>query len=130
MPASFTISQQFSVDSAALYHAWLSSEEHTQMTGGEAHCSEYLGDSFSAWDGYISGTNVSLVPHSEIKQTWRTTEFAESDKDSELLITFEDNDLGCTQTLTHTNIPDGQSNYEQGWEDHYFSPMRAYFSKS
>jgi hypothetical protein len=32
-------------------------------------------------------------------------------------------------TLIHNNIPKGQSDYEQGWINHYFEPMKTYFKK-
>jgi hypothetical protein len=32
-------------------------------------------------------------------------------------------------TLHHTDIPDGQSGYGQGWRDNYFDPMQALFTK-
>ncbi|MBF6605691.1 MAG: hypothetical protein IVW53_08950 [Chloroflexi bacterium] len=36
---------------------------------------------------------------------------------------------GTLITLHQTNIPEGQSGYEQGWRDNYFDPMRAFFTK-
>ncbi len=127
MATSIHIKQQFPVDATRLYNAWLNSEEHANMTGGEAEVSNTENGTFSVWDGYITGKNVRLVTDTEIVQTWRSTEFKESDADSELTVKFKNNDKGCELTLIHTNIPDGQPDYEQGWEDHYFAPMRDYF---
>lgn len=129
MPTQIKIKQQFPVSASTLYHAWLNSKEHAQMTGGEANVSNSEGGKFSVWDDYITGKNVSLKTDSEIVQTWRSTEFKESDPDSELIVRFKDNENGCELTLFHLNIPDGQPDYEQGWEDHYFVPMREYFEK-
>lgn len=100
------------------------------MTGGEAECSDAVNGLFSVWDGYITGKNLSLLSDSEIIQTWRSMEFKDSDADSELTIKFVNNQDGCELTLIHTDIPDNQPDYEKGWEDHYFAPMRDYFSKS
>lgn len=127
MATSISIKQQFPVSAATLYHAWLNSDEHTKMTGGPAECSDVLGESFSVWEGYITGKNLSLKPNSEIVQSWRSSDFNESDPDSELTVRFKDNENGCELTLIHESIPDGQPDYEQGWEDHYFAPMTAYF---
>ena len=127
MSVSCEIKQQFPVSASMLYSAWLNSEEHAKMTGGEAEVSNSEGGEFSVWDGYITGKNVSLLADSEIVQTWRSTEFKDSDADSELVIRFKDNDKGCELTLIHTNIPDGQPDYEKGWQDHYFVPMKEYF---
>lgn len=124
---AFRISDQFPVSTETIYKAWLNSESHTAMTGGEAQCSDRVGDGFTAWDGYISGENVELKPFERIVQKWRTTEFAESDADSQLEITLRDVEGRCELILYHSNIPDGQSDYEQGWKEHYFVPMHEYF---
>ncbi|GAB5409367.1 MAG: hypothetical protein BalsKO_17320 [Balneolaceae bacterium] len=97
------------------------------MTGGEASCTDYVGGTFTAWDGYISGTNISLIENKEIKQSWRTTEFTDSDDDSELIIRLKNIDEGCELTLIHSNIPEGQSDYKKGWIEYYFNPMKEYF---
>lgn len=126
----FTLTKTFPVSAEQLYQAWLDSEQHTAMTGGAAVCTEEQGREFSAWDEYISGKNLRLVPFKEILQSWRTTQFSEEDPDSEVLLTFRDTPKGCEMLLHHSNIPEGQPDYEQGWENHYFTPMQAYFESS
>lgn len=112
-----------------LYRAWLDSKTHTQMTGGEAICSTLEGESHSAWDEYISGKNITLIPNKEIIQTWRTTEFSETDEDSIVKIRFQEVSGGTELTLHHSNIPEGQLQYTSGWKEHYFEPMTDYFNK-
>lgn len=128
MKTSFTLIKAFEVNSEQIYQAWLDSTLHTAMTGGKAICSDQTGGSFSAWDGYISGKNISLTTNKRIVQKWRTTEFREKDEDSEITIELNDTLEGCELTLRHTHIPEGQSNYKLGWSQHYFEPMHAYFS--
>ncbi len=99
------------------------------MTGGEATGSLEVGEGFTAWDGYISGRNIALIPNETIVQAWRTTEFDEQDQDSKLEIRLKQMNNGCEITLIHTEIPPGQPDYEKGWEEHYFQPMREYFEK-
>lgn len=125
---SFQLKATFPVPPLTLYSAWLNSEEHTKMTGGEAQCSNKEGGGFTAWDGYISGKNVRLVPDKEIHQRWRTAEFDESDEDSVLQISFRETAAGCEVTLNHSHIPEGQPDYERGWTVHYFDPMTNYFN--
>ena len=125
---SFTIKERFPVSSNILYEAWLDSEQHSAMTGGEAVCSNKESDSFSAWDGYISGVNKKLIEGKEIVQSWRTSDFSDSDSDSFITLKFNETDGGCEITLIHSNIPEGQPDYEQGWKEHYFEPMKEYFS--
>jgi activator of HSP90 ATPase len=130
MNKQIELKESFPVKPSVIYKAWLDSEKHSEMTGGAAECSDEIGQEFTAWDGYISGTNKVLVQNEKIVQNWRTTEFKDSDPDSELQIDLQETEEGCQLTLTHLNIPEGQSNYEQGWIDHYFTPMKAYFKNS
>lgn len=130
MKISFTIKQQFPKSPMEIYDAWLNSEQHTAMTGGVATASIDVGAVFSAWDGYITGKNLELLPNQKIKQSWRTTDFQDGDEDSMLELLFTATSTGCEMTLSHSNIPEGSPDYEQGWENHYFQPMRAYFGRS
>ncbi len=128
MKESFVLKETFEIEPSFLYHAWLDSDLHGQMTGGEAQCSNFEGGTFSAWDGYITGENIELTKNKKIVQTWRTTEFDEKDEDSTLSIELVEIQGGTAFILTHTNIPEGQSQYKQGWVDHYFSPMKEFIS--
>ena len=127
MKEKFEIREFFNVSPSLIYHAWLDSIAHTAMTGGEAECSKIVDEDFSAWDGYIWGKNVKLVNNQEIVQSWRTVEFMEEDEDSIVTILLKKVDKGTELTLKHTNIPKGQTQYEEGWKEHYFEPMKTYF---
>lgn len=111
------------------YKDWLTSKTHSDFTGGEAKTSDKVGASFTSWDGYISGKNIELVSGKKIVQSWRTTEFSDSDEDS--IIELELEVIGsneCKLTLHHKNIPAGAGEkYKLGWEEHYFEPMSDYY---
>ena len=127
MSIEFTVSAIIPAAPQAIYDAWLDTAGHTYMTGSPAHTSAKVG--FDAWDGYISGKNLSLEPGKRIVQSWRTTQFEASHQDSQIEASLEAIDGGTQVTLTHTNIPDGQGHYEQGWVTHYFEPMQKHFGK-
>lgn len=113
-----------------VYAAWMSSEGHTAMTGAEAHVDPRAGGEYDAWDGYITGRTVELEPGRRIVQTWRTSEFADSDRDSQVEVLLEPIAEGTRLTLRHADVPDGQLQYEQGgWQESYFEPMREYFAR-
>jgi activator of HSP90 ATPase len=127
---AFTISAFIPAPVQQIYQAWLSSEGHSQMTGCPAEVQEGIGGAFKAWDGYIWGKTLELEPYRRIVQTWRTSEFPEGSPDSHVEILLEETVDGTWITLIHTNIPPGQAeSYKQGWEDFYFTPMRAFFSR-
>ena len=108
----------------AVYEAWLDSKKHSDFTGSPARIEGKVGGEYTAWDGYIRGTNLELIPGKRIVQSWRTTEFSSSSPDSKVIITFSESRSGTKLTLHHSNIPEGQeAEYQQGWKDFYFIPM-------
>ena len=130
MPESFQISTILPAGPERIYIAWLDSSEHSQFTGGAAEISPVVGGIFTAWDGYIKGVTLELIPHSRILQAWRAEDFPLEAADSQLDVRLEEVPGGTRLTLTHSNLPDGQAEeFKQGWLDFYFTPMQAYFSE-
>jgi uncharacterized protein YndB with AHSA1/START domain len=130
MPYTYTLTALIPATPREIYEAWLDSVAHSEMTGGDANVSGEVGGEFSAWDEYITGRNVELVPAERIVQSWRTDEYDDEHEDSTITITFEETDDGTLLTLVHSNVPDDQTHYEEsGWESNYFEPMRAYFAR-
>ena len=127
MPVEFEVSTTFNALPEKIYHAWLDSTQHGEMTGGGANTSTEIGGEFTAWDGYITGRNVELIPGERIVQTWRTSEFETSDPDSNLEVIFESLEGGTKLTLRHTKLPAHGMQYKQGWVENYFEPMKQYF---
>lgn len=130
MGIEFRISEVFPDTPEALYNAWLDSKLHSDMTGGKAEISDQVGAAFTTWDGYISGKNLELQRPIRILQSWRTTEFAESDPDSILEITFIAENGRTRLTVRHSDLPDHGMQYQQGWVDAYFTPMKEYFQEN
>jgi uncharacterized protein YndB with AHSA1/START domain len=128
MAIEFVISVIIPATPEEVYHAWLSSDGHTAMTGSPAHISEDVGGDFDAWDGYIHGKNLELKPHSLIVQSWRTSEFSDDEPDSRLEISLEPIGDHTKLTLCHTGLPPHGGQYEEGWVESYFEPMKEYFS--
>ncbi len=123
----FTVTDTITATPAEIFGAWLSSDGHTEMTGGEANCSDEVGAEFDAWDGYISGKNLEVEPTSRFVQSWRTTQFDDSEPDSQIEVLLEEVEGGTKVTLHHTSVPDDGDHYRPGWQDHYFNPMKEYF---
>ncbi len=130
MSDSFEISVILPASPERVYHAWLSSEEHSAFTGDPAEITPEVGGPFSASGHYIEGVTEELEPNHRIVQSWRTTEFPPGSPDSRLELILDKVEGGTRLTLRHTNIPKGQGQmYKDGWIEWYFEPMQAYFSK-
>jgi uncharacterized protein YndB with AHSA1/START domain len=126
---SFEIWTVLPVSPEMLYAAWLDAAAHSAFTGMPATAEPSVGSRFTAFGDYIEGTTQELEPGRRILQTWRTTEFSPSDPDSTLEVVMEPHDEGTRLILRHSNLPEGQgSEYESGWERHYFEPMKRYFT--
>lgn len=125
----FTLKTKFKATAKQIYSAWLTSEEHSQMTGGTANITDKIGTEFTAWDGYIEGRNIALEPFRRIVQSWRTSEFNDNEKDSKIEILLNEADGETELTLIHTNVPESGEHYKKGWDNHYFQPMKTYFSE-
>jgi uncharacterized protein YndB with AHSA1/START domain len=130
VPYAFTLTTTIPASPQEIYEAWLDSVVHSEMTGGEASMSDATGAKVSAWDGYITGRNLELVPGERIVQSWRTTQFTDEHEDSQITLTLQAVEDGTLLTLEHANVPDVQKSYEEGgWQKHYFDPMKEYFAK-
>lgn len=127
----FKVSVKLRCTAKEAFTGWLNDKTHSEFTGGHAaKTSPNEGGHFSAWDCYITGTNVEIFPYKKIIQKWRTTDFAPDDEDSviELFFTFKDDHT--LLTITHTNLPEGEGEkYKKGWKDYYFTHMKKYFDK-
>ena len=127
MSIKFEVSDLIPASPKAIFIAWLDSGQHTKMTGGQAKVSANIGEKFEAWDGYIEGVNLELEAPKRILQHWRTSEFEESDEDSLVEILLQAEGDGTRVTILHSNLPEHGMQYQQGWIDAYFTPMKEYF---
>ena len=115
----FTITTTINATAKQIYKSWLSTQGHTKMTGGVAFLSDKVGDSFTAWDGYITGKNKVLEPYNRIVQSWRSSNFEADEPDSQIEVTLNEGDGATELTLTHTNVPESGDHYIKGWDEHY-----------
>lgn len=132
MSSRFSVSDVIPAKPRAIYDAWLDSKAHGAMTGAKAKAAAKVGGKWLASDGYCNGVNLELAPGKKIVQSWRSSDFAEGDKDSKITVTLKPVVGGTKLTLVHSAIPDSQKDggYKQGWADYYFEPMKAYFAKA
>ncbi len=121
---------EFIASPLEIYHAWLDNQGHENLTGGEAEISAEIGAAFSVWDGYITGKILELEPGKRILQTWRTSEFKATDRDSIVEIILEETENGTNFRLIHTDLESlaEVEKYRIGWQNHYVDPMTAFFN--
>ena len=113
-----------------VYDALINANKHSEFTGAEATCDPVAGGKFTAWDGYISGTNLEPQRARRIVQEWKTTECPPEYPPSRLEFTFSAAEDGTEVKMIHSDVPASQADaYRQGWTDYYWNPLKEYFSK-
>jgi uncharacterized protein YndB with AHSA1/START domain len=89
---------------AQVYDAFANARKHAEFTGAGATCEPAVGGAFSAWDGYISGTNLEL----------------ELGRPSRIEFRFAPKNDGTEVTMVHSSVP----------VDYYWTPLKRYFAKA
>ena len=125
---SIEVTAVIPASAAQVYAAWLDSEGHTAMTGGDAVIEPVVGGAHSAWGGYITGETRALEAGRRIEQTWYAQTFPEGSAHSLVVVTIADEGENARVTVAHSELPEGMgAGFEAGWHQHYFTPMMAYF---
>lgn len=112
---------------AELYEMYMDADVHSELTGAPAKICEEAGSPFQAFGGLVSGTTLQVVRHRLIVQSWRSVNFAKSDPNSTLIISFTPEDDDGRIDLVHVNVP--ESDYQGvsgGWDSRYFAPWLNY----
>ena len=120
----------FTASPHAVYEALMDSRKHAKFTQGAARISRKVGGAISAYDGYISGSNLELTPDAKIVQAWRGSDWPEGHMSK---VTFKLAPVtgGTRLSFTHSNVPDNEvESIRQGWIDNYWVPMKAMLNKN
>jgi len=119
----------FLASANTLYDLYMNSQLHSDATNSKAECADAEGGTMMAHDGYIHGKFLHLIPGKKIVQTWRCTDWDNSDRDSILILTFEESQGKCFLTMTHEGVPDNQyDNLKKGWTGNYWQLWKEYLS--
>ncbi len=119
----------FNASPHEVYEALMDSEKHAAFTGGNAQISRAVGGRLMAYDDYIAGKNIELVPDQKIVQDWRASDWPEG-YFSRVTFEFTAVPEGTCLDFTQSHLPEGtEAEFTQGWIDNYWEPMKAYFEK-
>jgi hypothetical protein len=115
-----------------IYGVYVDAGEHARATGQPAVIDAREGGAFSAYDGYLTGTFIRLIPGRLVVQFWRSRHFRDSDPDAILSIAFRTNEYEKAEAeLLLTNVPDDVTRHDNSsWNQFYWEPFRDYFRGS
>ena len=118
----------FSTTATRLFEAILDPTQHAAFTGASATGAPEPGAVFTAWDDYITGRHLELVPGVRIVQAWRAADWPVG---AWSIVRYELTDLGAHVRLDfeHLGVPaDQHEGITQGWHDHYWTPIAAWLA--
>jgi activator of HSP90 ATPase len=107
----------------------MDSRKQSKFTDAKASISRRIGGKFSAYDGYIEGVNLELVPDEKIVQSWRGSDWPEGHYSKATFI-LKKIEGGTQLTFIQTGVPEDQhDSISQGWRDYYWKPMKKMLEK-
>ncbi|MEM9654327.1 MAG: SRPBCC domain-containing protein [Actinomycetota bacterium] len=119
----------FQAAAADIYELLTDSIKFSEMTGGApAEIDPSDGGGISLFGGMITGRTIEAVQNQRVVQAWRPQPW---DAGVYSIVRFEIVADGETATvsLDHTGFPEGEGEHlAQGWQDNYWSNMRAAIS--
>lgn len=117
----------FNASASDIYEYLINPKKLFKITGGKATNTQKIGGKFSAWDDYIWGTNVELIPGKKIVQKWACADFPDKHFSD---VSFELKAKGPKQTeliFTQANVPDDlYEDLSVGWNEFYWEPIKDY----
>jgi activator of HSP90 ATPase len=112
-----------------VYEALMDTAKHAEFSGGQASISPSVDGEIMAYDGYITGKNIELIPDQKIVQDWHASDWPEGQFSQ---VTFEFTPIpgGTRLEFTHDKLPTGtEEEFTQGWIDNYWEPMKKLLEK-
>ncbi len=117
----------FDVASSVLYNLYMDEQEHTAVTEAQTFIKKIEGSEFSAYDGYIQGKNLVLIPNKLIVQSWRGKDWGKDDPDSILVIELNVMKKKTELHMVHVNVPEKFSSHiAKGWKEHYWNKWKQF----
>jgi len=103
----------------------MDSRRHAKFTGAKARISRKIGGRIMAYDGYIDGLNLEIVPNRKIVQSWRGSDWPKGHY-SKATFALAKVKGGTRLTLIQSGVPDDQVEpIKEGWKEHYWDKMKA-----
>jgi activator of HSP90 ATPase len=98
-----------------------------KWSGGEAVIENKVGGRFEMFDGWVTG-EVLKTGEDELAYTWKTTEWPEDAKPSEVHYLLKEDEAGTKVILHHAGFPNDEEmkSHKAGWTDFFFEPMEDY----
>jgi activator of HSP90 ATPase len=119
----------FKTSPEILYDLLMSSKKHAGFTKDKAKMSSSIGGSFTAYDGLITGKNMTLEPGKKIVQSWRGSDWPKGHY-SRVTFKFAKVASGTKLTFSQSDVPIEQYvAVKEGWQTFYWDKIKDYLNK-
>jgi len=132
MPKTLNFVESFDAPVAKVYEVLVSAKAHAAGTGAAATVDgkddgiASVGSKATHWKGFLEGEFTELVPSERVVEKWRSAQWDEGVYSVCTFTLATGASPGTTSlTIEHKDVPD---DWEHGWGEHYFEPMRRYFA--
>lgn len=120
---------RFAASPHDVYELLMDAKKHSAFTGATVEISRKAGGKFTAYDDWIEGTNLELVPDKKIVQQWRGADWPAGHFST---ATFELKAVkgGTELIFTQTDVPDQHAkDISESWKEHYWEKMKRALEK-
>jgi uncharacterized protein YndB with AHSA1/START domain len=135
MPTSHkTLQRKISIRASPheVYEALMDTKKFITFTGDHAHINRGIGGILTAFNGYVKGKNMELIPDEKIVQEWRADEEGwPKDHFSIITIVLIPAEEGTQLDFIQDKLPQQCAEViTKGWEDSYWEPLKKYLEHS
>jgi activator of HSP90 ATPase len=124
---------QFDAPVGEVYKAYVDARRHAAFTGARASSVPKHGGKMNAWDGYVRGEFLLLIPGKRIVQTWKSQSWPRGADDSILDLRLKSKGKKTELTMVHSGIPAKPASlakgFTSGWHTSYWKPLAKYLKK-
>ena len=124
-----TIEQEvlFKATPEEVYEALMDSEKHAKFTESNVLISPKPGGAITAYNGYITGSNIELKPGRKIIQSWRENNWP-TGRYSTVAFTLKKTTHGTTLKFVQTGVPAAfYRDTSIVWKERYWEKMKRTF---
>ncbi len=111
-----------------VYEALMDTKKFITFTGDHAHINRGVGGNFTAFNGYVKGKNMELIPDQKIVQEWKADEEGwPQNHFSIITITLTPAGEGTRLDFIQDKLPQQCAEaITKGWEEYYWQPLKQY----
>lgn len=118
------------VDPREVYEMLMDSKKHAKFTVAGAKIGRKVGDKISAYDGWIQGENMEVIPDKKIVQKWRGDDWPSGHYSIATFDLVRDGS-DTILTFTQTGVPSEQYDaINDGWVTEYWDKMKEFLERN